>query len=539
MSMAAVAIKCPTCGSTVNDTSAGEKQCEFCLTMFTVIDSQREQEKRAEDVRRWLEGHLGSAAFTGAVVDAASRNYIFNERIRPSLEREVNRALEGLGSYQQAPVVHLPAPVESPGMGGNPLVEKREEILQLNLQRARFESPDVTTFASGEREQGALRVLLRRLEDVMLLSNAAHASRRNGSPGYPATRKNLEELLAKINLVSISEQTSQPDLVAFLALLKERYRIDIDLTSIAEELTSPNSISGAALEERVLALEERLEELGGKMMDCPYNPAETMSVVMGINEERKRTGLLASWLRAYDAVGQNTMMSFTDFCRAIEQAGTGMVADPVEKTQLLAGIAEFFRILHGERPAFVIQTDHGLDGWLASQRERKFLGLFGNGERIEETRHFHLPVWIVDVGFSMSSGVIFVEGCEHRCLAVVDACYPSKDSVVFLEGAMARHQGAMTNAGSPPSGSIAIPRSTAEVAEAYVKYAAQDQGNRQNVQVRALTIGFVPAVSAVLRSDKGNRALAAIFGGSIRIDPRAGQTVDAVADLTQRFSRKQ
>ena len=519
-SLEAVAVKCPTCSATVAAARTGQIVCEYCLTPFTVAESRLEEEKLGLEFQKWLEQNVGTGLRGSEAGDERSRAYIFNDKIRPLLERTVNRAMEDFSSYLQYPLLQLPAPVNPVRAAANPLIQRRKQVLELSSLRSRLESTQVTSFASGEEEQRWLRLIHWRLADVMQLSNVAEASLRRDAIAYRAARRNLEALLQQADTVIDALRSSDRPSVDFLSLLKDRYRANIDVALLCEELSTPNAISGAAFQSRLQQLDVGLAAVAEKLSRCDYSPADCMSAVIGINEERKGVRLLSAWLHAYDAMALQSGRPFSDFVSLLESAYTNRSLDPLEKAGLLNVLSEFLQILSGQRSTCVIAHDPQLRPWLEQQRQRKALGLFGLEERLENLQEFALPVWVADVGFSKSSGILFVEGCEKRSVAVLDACMPRVERVVFLDGLLEHHKASMSNP-TPWRGTaqVAVPLITAAAAEGFFRTAARQRGDMLNVQVKVQRLGFVPAIYGEFTSNKGRRALVGNLGGVTVSDP--------------------
>jgi hypothetical protein len=533
----AVQVHCPFCNGVQAVQADGNYTCDFCLQPFSIVQAQKEETRLLEEIRGWLDKRIGSAGAAASGVDASSRSYIFQQRILPDLRREVDRALEVVGSYGQFQLVPVPVPAPSPtGRGINPLVASRKDILALKNLRARLQSEYIRSFAIGEDDQAVVQSLDRRLAEIMGLSNVADAANRRDTNGYATARRNLGAVLTEIGESLGMETNPDPTFKPFLAALQERYKGLVELCRICEEVSSPNAVSGASLADRAEAIAATLRQAARAVEASQYSPADAMPVVISTQGEAVSAEYLARWLRTYDSLASKSLQPFPRFVGELSAVVHGGKHTAEAATELAEGCAWLVRVVRGEIAVPVYEDHSWGDGWVEGARAKKSLGVFGAEERVTYILHFMLPVWVADISFSKSTGAVFKEGVEAKCVGLVEATAPSAAKACFLHDRTSSLAQALDFPRVLSRRSVALPGSTAKAAEQALKLACSSRLDMLQAQIRLRGIAFLPAVYAYYESKKGNRALAACAGGQVPVEPGVHASIQSAGEVLRQFA---
>lgn len=527
-------VLCPSCHGAQSSSASGNYECEFCLVPFTVVDAQREEARQKSQDEGWLHQRLGGAV-GGTGVDAASRAFIFRQRLFPDLKRDVDRALEGFTNYRQHALVLPPVPIPPPKtQSRNPLVDQRDAVLALSSLRARLGNEAILGFAVGEEDQSALQSMERRMADIVHLSNVADAGARRDDVGYGAARRNLEALLIEID-ESLAQESGDPGLAGFLAALRARYAAMAEFARVCEEVSASASASGAELAGRLEEMAAALTLTGKELQDSPYDPAQTMPCAVGIQVEISAMRVFARWLRAYDVITARALAPFPAFQEDMEALCTGAASSPEAKVDLLEATADALLMMRGERATAVIADFDWVAGWSEAGREKKTWGLFGNEETVQGTNQFMAPVWVADVSYSASTGAVFKEGVESRIVALVDACAPEAARVRFLDASQAKVSEALMHPGTMPGGEAALPRSTAASVLAVFAASAKGQANMLNARVTVRGLAWLPTALVQFNSPKGARSALTCLNGVVTLHETVVRQVDVRRRVVERF----
>jgi hypothetical protein len=524
-------VNCPSCNAPHATSGAGSYTCEFCLQPFSVADAQKEQARLLDEIRSWVEQRVGSGG-SGGGVDASSRAFIFQQRILPDTEREVNRAVEAFGSFGSFPLILPPVPVGTGSAGSHPLVAARGQVLALKGLRARLASDQVNGFAVTDADRAAVHRLERRLGELTHLSNVADAADDRTPAGYAAARRNLlalnEELRAAHDTATDPGQREQ------ILLLAQRYALLADCCGICEELASPNPVSGASAGDRIGTIISGLAAVGDQLTRCTWSPAETMPLTLGIRAEVNGARLLERWVRAYDAITSRAPTPFSSLVALMAQLFASARPSAEEAADLVEGAAIVLRMMRGEAAAPVIGDFGWVQGWAEGARTKKMFGLFGTEETIQQVEEFLLPVWTADFTYSRREGTVLKRGVELSGLAVVDACAPAPANVtIFLDGAGPVPR-ALCTLQQLPAAEVALPRSNAAAAQETFKAALRQRPDILNPTVRVRGLAFVAAAVAQL-SGKTTREIASTVPGTVPVDPAARWQKQMTQELKRQF----
>lgn len=529
-------IRCPKCNGANPPEASGQYECVYCLEPFSVQQAESEEKRLAAEIKDWMQKVVGAAANGKGSIDASSRAYIFGEKILPKLRREVDRALETLGSYGQYPLVLPPIDCDM-GRGQNPLISQRPTILGLRSLQMRLDSPDVTSFAVTDEAILGLQQMDRRVADFLHLSNVANSAAARRSIGYRSARVNLEAVVKELDESLITAGSVDPDLAQFLGILKTRYRLLIDYARVCEDSCSPNAVSGVELASRLERVAGALTATARAVEGIDYNPADTMPLVIGMDLEASSAALMRRWMLAYDGMTSKVQISFLAFVAELRSLYSASASDYQQLCELVEGCAEVIRIARGEIAVGLDDDGQWIQSWVEQNRKKKTLWVFGIEEEVAELNEFLLPVWVADVRYSQSKGGMFAEGAEHTGLALVDACSPSSGGVLFIPSTSQDDVVGITSI-RPIVGAqnLALPLSTRETVAPIMNSALKQRSDIGNAKVTVRGLAFVAAGVVQYSSEEGQRWEASALAGRLCTSPESRFQVQAAQQAIQRFN---
>jgi hypothetical protein len=503
----------------------------FCLAPFSVAQAESEESRLAQEIKSWIETTAGAAALAPGGVDATSRSFIFQEKMLPGLQRDVNRSLEGLGSYAQFPLVASMVPTPDSGRGSNPLVDRREDVLGLKVHHARLMSPSIATFAITDADKAAVSTMERRISDFIHLSNVAEAGAKRSAAGFMGARRNMQTLITGLDEELGTEISAGKK--AFLGLVKQRYQCLSEYCEVGEQLASPNPVSGAGLVERIDRLSASLDKIARSLEEVDYNPGQTMPMVIGVDGEKQSCIYLSRWLVAYDALTHSQPMAFSRFITTISELYGEKSA--AQMADLMEGCAEVVGVARGATTTRVISDFDWVDAWTEGQRKKKTFGLFGVEEQVARTEAFLVPFWVADVSYSRAEGAVFVDGKEDSGVLLVQACKPSAEATIFITDPTNDIVGALEQVRAIGGETIAMPMSTAATAQEIMTQAVRSKPGVKNPRVKIRGLAYIASAVVDFQSPQGSRPAATCLGGRLPVDPSIREHVGLAQQVLNAF----
>jgi hypothetical protein len=266
-----------------------------------------------------------------------------------------------------------------------------------------------------------------------------------------------------------------------------------------------------------------------------FAPADTMPIVIGVNEELASFGLLIRWLRSYDAIASRRDISFAAFVTEMQSATGDARTTPEARADIVDAYGYGLSVLRGEVAVGIAADFSWVAAWVEQHRSRKSLGLFGTEEQVAQTTQLLVPVWIVDVLFARATGTVFKAGAESRGVALVEACDPRPEKTVFFADPAQPIVSALSTAGVVGATPLAIPRSSRATAQLVVQQALRSRPDVMSPRVQVRGLGFVSAAAVRYQSPKGTRDAIWAAAGSIPVDWSAVAQVELGQQLMQRF----
>jgi hypothetical protein len=368
----------------------------------------------------------------------------------------------------------------------------------------------VQTFAVTEDDRGRIAAMDHRLEEIVGLSNAAHAATQGTAEGFAAARHNLEALLAAGHLD---------------ADVADRYRALARLADLLERALGSHTLSGAAFAPEAESIAADLHAVATRLDRHDRTALGDSLAAIAARKEASRAAEFGRMLRSYDAIVRRADVRFVTFVEDT-LAILGQAAAGDGSGELFEGCAGAFRVLRGEVPAHVHESFEWARPLAENRRKGKWLRMFGLGflgltEDVAELEELFVPFWLVEAG-------------GQRWL--VDAANAVDVPAFPLEGAW---QDLGSSLGQPVplrrQRGLIMPTVTATRATQLVQDALRARG-AHNVRLSEPVLAMVPAARARLRTSRGKeRTVLSCLADRLQLRPEAFAGLATTRRLQERF----
>jgi hypothetical protein len=515
------AVECPTCGGPAGQVPVDPRaviRCAWCGTSYERERAEASAEALRREISEWLRKTTGVSAKEGAgAVDAATRSFLFNDRILPGLRRDLRRVLdERIGDVDGAPIVVPPLLHHLAGFRADDalLVTRRDAVLELRALGARIEADDVAAFATTAADTLALAALRQDIDRTMSASNAATALSHGISAGAAIARTNLVELAQKARDNAV-EAATDPAVAALTRAVRTRAEaLDALLSALGETPPDPPAMHAAAA---------RLEETAQWLLT-----SDTRSL---------RTALASTGIQR-DATAARVLAGIAD---AMRGTGTSVV-------QALDALAPLAHLLSATtRPRDASALVHAWATALAARVHRRGLpaitdtswvnqtlsGACAAGEQIVRADVVLTPHWIYPVRHTETEGVFLVSGKQKEALALVPASGGADGTTLIpRDQPRAVHLDRAARALVAVELPIEPPSVGPETARMGAK-AELRKRDVKNVTLGDAALVYVPVALAQIGGARGVRSVVVGPFGGVRLDPanvfNASQAFDAAA----------
>lgn len=503
------AIECPTCGAGVDNPPVDPRatlSCRYCGNAFERQSAEEALAAMRREVAGWLQRATGVAAGSGAgAVDAATRSFLFNDRILPGLRRDVRRALdEEIGDVEGSPLL-VPALLRClAGFGPDEatLLGRRDAVLGLRALRSRLESPDVAAFATAPADQLALAALRADIDRTMLQSNVAAALAQGLADGATVARANLEQLAAEPADGEAPLSLQVPDASTLQRATRLRAEALLHLLRVFD--ASPPD--PAALEE----VAKRLEEVSNWLMTSDHG-LRTALASTGVQRD-------ATAVRALQALAAPLATTPTTVVAALDALAplAPLLADVAHHRDALALVSSWASALvaRARNAALPGSSDAS---WLHQNLEYARQ----SHEQLLPYEVALAPFWLAHARYSRAEGFIFTSGTQDEAMIAIPAFaspdtiaswQPPNPAVPFLLQVSA--------ARGPATQPIVAATVGPEGARKAVKKMSQAK-DMHNVLLGNLAFVYLPVALARFASAQGERAAVVGITGLVPIDPTA------------------
>lgn len=413
-------IACPDCGAPVAQMPAPgmPARCAYCDATFTIERAESEDNRLQEELRRWLDTMVAVGA-AGGTVDAASRHYIFNERLFPSLNLEVSRHLEAFETLRSTPLCIFVGGQLFGGRGGQ--AASTVDTSALRRLVARLDAPEVRSFAITPDDRARLDDLAIRTTFVLRLGTTLRQIAQGSGGGYRSAQKNVEAVVEMLRTAAGGEASPY---ARYLLASAERLAASASVLAVLGRLHEGTTMTPAEALTVLQSARDQMQAAQVSLDASAYSPIEVISARRGLTADLEQIQLLERLLTTYDAVGLANIEPLPAFTGRLERfAGavgltTRTTADVIELLSMLA--AWFGR---SQRSIAAI----GDWSWLPAAIEgvRKRGGLFSKEETATGQREYWHPFHCFPVRYSEVKGSIFKGGVENEGYVLVSAIGPA------------------------------------------------------------------------------------------------------------------
>jgi hypothetical protein len=517
-------LACPDCGAPVATMPPPgvAARCAYCDATFTVERVEKEENRSHEELRRWLDTVVAVGA-AGGTVDAASRHFIFSERLYPSLNLEATRHLEAFAALRSLALG---------GLHGSQLFGPQASLpvgrLDMTALRAivsRLDAPEVRSFALIADDRQRLDELSLRVRLLLRLGTTVQQLRQ-GPAGYQSGSKNVRAIVELLRASAMESPGARADFLNGCAL---RYEAADAVLALLIRLQQPGAIDAGDGEATLIASQALLATAEQTLKSSGYAPIEVVSMQREIAAEREQLAGLHLLLGVYAAsrtAGNESLFAFSQrlerFGGAVGLAlsGASAVADFLAVVALWSG--------GGQMPIVAVHDWNWTTQAIDSQRKRG--GVFGGGgESLAAQRDYWHPYFCFPLNYSVVKGSLFKGGVEESGYALVSAVGAASPVAVLAQSPfVVTVQSA--SPGLPADGrERAAPLRGPNVAAQEAAAHCQRQPALRNARLGAPELLYLPATLAAFADRNGQRTINLSLAGTL--DGEAYRVIDAQAQL--------
>lgn len=425
----AAALKCPGCMAPLpppQDPSQTVVICDFCGGTFALQVAADEMERLRADIRKWVSEVAGGSG-GGSTIDSASRQFIFKDKIYPSLSLAANRATEmfsmtrygalfsfpAMGRLRTSPF--LAALQTMPDSSFSYLVDK------IKVTTARVTAPEVEVFAVGDRERSALANLELQCQETIYLSNVRRHINSYSVEGYDKAVTNLQALNGFYEKVGRYAGNENSSLATFCSGLGMRMSAIKGAVLGLKELSAQKE--GAMSASLVSSLENSAAECEAaalKMEASGREPKELVPAAEGARNDALAIRALADCVRLFGGSGADEGIAFSEFQGALAEVidhATDSSSDVQWLEQFVEGLSLHMDAVYSGKSVMVLHDFHWLDERTASQAKSS---MFAGKETPNIDQKVLMPFFVAGLEFSKEKGLIFRKGQAAQALLLQD-----------------------------------------------------------------------------------------------------------------------
>lgn len=429
MPVDAVALRCPGCMAPLpvpQDKFQTSVTCEYCGGSFALKIASEEMERLRDDVRRWI-SETATKAGTSSIIDEASRQFIFHNKIWPQLTVTVDRAVEFYQATRYMPLFTFPilANLESSPFNDALLLTPDITSLVDRLKSvvAQIQSPELAPFAINDREKSDLLALEVNCMEVVHFSNVRFSLAMFTTDGFERARTNLH---AVGGLYSAAAETSAVVDAAYGKLmLAQSTRLSADEKAVEILAKLMSQSEGVLIEPMVIELENaarNCEKAASDIESSGREPKETAPASEGCRNDAQVIQMLADCTRIYSQCAVESGEGFASFLGMLELA-IDKVKTPESDINWLKSFLSNLRRHMGAVVSEIevpVVSDFSWVEPLAAASVRR--SLFSGNETYDVKDRLLLPFWMAEMHFSEQKGSwIFKKGQSAKGLMFMDA----------------------------------------------------------------------------------------------------------------------
>ena len=520
-------IACPECSAPLEETQVSPGsvvRCGFCRATFTFQHAQERTERAGHELQRWLEKMVLEAGSSGTV-DAASRRYIFNERLYPALQLEYRRGMEPYESALEHPFAYLDILQEVPGYRAaeHVLLCNPEAVPGMRALSLKVNSPLVSGFALGE-DNRKLRDLDIGTTSLVHLANVAKLLSQPSPETYASAKQNLLAMSKEYDdYISMS---LDPGYREYIQAIRARIGAIARAFDVLVIISTPGAdfASQVYLEELDAAQQEleRARELAGS---STHSPLAVLPLRTGLERDQKSLALLGAVLHSYHVASRNRPLAFSTYYAdlkpmlAIIRPNCG---DPVQLVDACQQIEAIIRASRGQGTLYRLDDWNRCEKQIDAGRNRSLF----SSEQVQEQQHYWHPYWYATIRYATKKGRLRVSGVEKTAYGLIDAVSKKASPLIVLDDAP--RYSAMSQALEQPrhgDGKPFLPsRMPSSAAEQSIANKTKRVENLLNARVSVAGLLYLPAVLVEYESKSGNRT-------ALYIDEKASEQGEEIGRL--------
>ncbi len=416
-------LACPRCNAPAEIKTGSDLsqplQCPFCETVYTVRQSQDNEQQLKKDLKAWLDQMIVSSGYSTnstnngvSSVDINARRFIFRESLYPALKKEIDRRLETFENMLEAPLVQMKETRDFRDYRPDQRLTMlaRGDNQWLKTLSTRVAAQQLQDFAVAQEDRQRLRQLQVRVLSLTYYANIAqHAS---SSSAYRLVRKNIVALQKEYQ--AYLREVADEHYRSYILVLDARTTADILLLDLfVASLEEGQHIVPQALLFQVGNVIAQLKKAQSLALACTYNPLYTVPLQQGIQKDITTARIFQAVVVDYEVATRTRTEEFRLFYERLMRYARHLAS--IESAEhllwLLTSIGRVLLARAAEAPLPVVKDWTWLDAAVEGQR-RKAPG--------QEALHYH-PYWIAQMNYTEVGGVLVKRASAREGFLLADA----------------------------------------------------------------------------------------------------------------------
>jgi hypothetical protein len=411
-------LACPRCNAPAEIKAGGDLsqplKCPFCETVYTVRQSQDNEQQLKKDLKAWLDQIIVSSGYSSGVsgVDINARRFIFRESLYPALKKEIDRRLETFENMLEAPLVQMKETRDfrdyRPDLRLTMLAKGDNQWLK--TLSTRVSAQQLQDFAVAQEDKQRLRQLQVRVLSLTYYANIAqHAS---SSGAYRLVRKNIVALQKEYQ--AYLREIADEHYRSYILVLDARTTADILLLDLfISALEEGQHIVPQALLFQVGNVIAQLEKAQSLALACTYNPLYTVPLQQGIQKDMTTARIFQAVVVDYEVATRTRAEEFRPFYERLMRYARHLanIESAEHLLWLLTSIGRVLLARAAEAPLPVVKDWTWLDAAVEAQR-RKAPG--------QVVLHYH-PYWIAQMNYTEVGGMLVKRASAREGFLLADA----------------------------------------------------------------------------------------------------------------------
>ena len=399
-------------------------QCPFCETVYTVRQSQDNEQQLKKDLKAWLDQILGHRGYsTASGVDLNARRFIFRESLYPALKKEIDRRLETFENMLEAPLVRMKETRDLrdylPDRGMTFLAQGENRWLK--TLSTRVSAQPLQDFAVTQEDKERLWQLQVRVHSLIYYANIARQA--NASGAYRLVRANIAALQKEYR--AYLQDAVDEHYRSYILAVDARTSANILLLDLlVSTLEEGRAVAPHILLDQVGKVIAQLEKAQSLALACTYNALYTVPLQQGIQKDMLTARIFEAIVLSYQVATYMRAEEFRSFYSRLMRYARHLarIESAEQLLWLLTSIRRVLQARAAEVPVAVVKDWRWLDAAVYGQR-RKTSG--------QVTPHYH-PYWIAVIDYTEQSGMLVKRTSVRKGLLLADASDVAEPVVVAV-----------------------------------------------------------------------------------------------------------